>query len=318
MRTFYKIFYLSVALFLAIAIVGCGGTSTRRDTSTWNKQSGIRLASVSAPSVIKLASGYYRVYYVSGSNIVSAISTNEGTSFTVEAGSRLSPISGSTYEAAITNPCVLRLTELTDTYRMYYEGLSSTTESNPIHRIFCAISYDGGTTFNRETTSLTPEVIADNNNIGSPFVVKLSNNNYRMYYVSQGFMIKSATSESSNGQTFTKENSSILGSSYDDSALAPYIISISGSYKMFYATAWNVHTGGPTKIMSATSASGTSYTKDGNVLIDLGTTLDTKFVTRPSVIQSATNTNIYRMLYAGTTDGTTYSLLSATKEATGI
>ncbi|MCX5750308.1 MAG: hypothetical protein NT099_01350 [Candidatus Saganbacteria bacterium] len=314
-----RVFYTLIILILIIAIVGCGNTSTRRDLSTWYKESGIRLASVSAPCVIKLSNGSYRAFYVSGGNIVSAISSDEGITFTAEAVTKLAPLSSSTTEVVITNPWLVRLSESSQTWRMYYEGLS-TTESNPIHRIFCAISYDeGNTAFNRETTSITPEVIADNNNIGSPFVIKLPDTRYRMYYASQGFMVKSATSESLNGQTFAKENSAILGSSYDDAALAQSVIRLaSGNYKMFYATDWNVHTGGPTKIMSATSSNGTSFTKDGNILIDLGLTVDTKFVTRPSVIQLSVSNNNYRMFYAGTTDGTTYNLFSATKEATGI
>ena len=129
-------------------------------------------------------------------------------------------------------------------------------------------------------------------------------------------MIKSATSESGNGQTFIRENNSILGASYGDAAVAPYVISITGGFKLFYGADWNISRGGPTKIMSAASSDGTTFTEDGKILIGLGLTTDTYLVNNPSVIQ-LTNTN-YRMFYAGTTDGTTYNLLSATKEATGI
>jgi len=306
-----KLLYWSLIGIFFLILLGCGGTVSNRDLSTWNKESGTRLTNTNNPFVLKLSNGNYRIYYVASSEIKTALSTNEGESFATAVTGLSASITNS-LEAVINNPCVVQ--ESLTSYRMYYQG-KTTEEATPKHHIFTAISSDG-ITFIREGIALTAEATGDLNSVSSPFVIKLLNSSYRMYYVSKDFMIKTATSESGNGKIFARENNTVLGASYADAAVSPYVITVSGNYKLFYGTEWNIGRGGPTKIMSAISSDGITFTEDGNILIGLGLTTDTYLVNKPSVTQ-LTNGN-YRMFYAGTTDGTTYNLLSATKEASGI
>ena len=209
-------------MYFSIAKTGVAAAlyyATSSDGAAWTAQPAVLLADVSVSRPYKLSDGRIRLYYNANSNseFLSAISS-DGLSWTVESGKRLSLSSDGEDKAAIDMGTVDTFDG--STYRMYYGGAK--TSSNPIpYKILSATSADGldftrelGVRFTSDTGRAThPHVFkhgskyimyystnnivykatSDNaltwTEIGStgvagndPFVMQLSNGNWRMFY----------------------------------------------------------------------------------------------------------------------------------------
>ena len=150
-------------------------------TLTWSQDNGVRMASSSAPYVMKLANGTFRMYYWTSQGIVSALS-RDGMQFTQEPGIRIAPdqSDASSTEFLVTDPTVADTGN--GTVRMYYTGMNGTLDPASAQRnIFSAISSDG-LQFTKEGVRIDSQQNENNNWVAMPEAVRHSDGTVYLYY----------------------------------------------------------------------------------------------------------------------------------------
>lgn len=177
--------------------------------------------------------------------------------------------------------------------RMYYTGYD---DGNA--RILSAYSTDNITWIKEKTVKIDIGGTYDKLNATSPFVLKLSDGSYRMYYAGNDKAYSRILSAISvdGGVTWNKEGGVRVdrGSMYDSrhaSMPSTYKFSES-SYIMYYGG----YDGTKWRILNATSVDGLSWTKQGPS-INIGGEYDKLNAYSPSVIKLSNNT--YQMFYVG-------------------
>ena len=265
----------------------------------WTAEAGIRLADAVSTSTIKLSDGTYRTYYVGVGAIYSAVST-DGLTFSQEAGKRLDVGSpGDPDSAQAVNPCVI---QLSDGYRMYYDGLDGNDPSSQtaIRRILSAYSADG-LTFTREGIRIdSKNDLLDNGKASVADVLKLTNGNWLMAYVydmygANSIRVAVSTDEgnsiASHG-TWTQLASCELGAN----AMDPDLIYLNGALSLYYSkAAFSTSKDASMKILSARSSdNGLSWTRDSDAAV-IPTHYSTNLVGDPDIVE--TSSGHYRMYY---------------------
>ena len=152
----------------------------------WAQVATISKPDNSAPSIVPLIDGDYRIYWTSPSlNGIGSGTTPDGLLFNVDEGARLVNAGSGQPDCTISKPWVI---QLANSYRMYYEGRSEPCNVNPPSaltagtRIFSAYSSDGRS-FTRETgvridTGATTGLSA----AGHGRVIQKDDGSYRMYF----------------------------------------------------------------------------------------------------------------------------------------
>jgi predicted GH43/DUF377 family glycosyl hydrolase len=269
------------------------------DLTNWHKESGIRVAGAVSTSTIRLADGSYRIFYPLG-GIKSSISA-DGLTFTEEAGERISKGSGSDYDAiGAKDPDIV----VEDGYwRMYYTGVGQ----DDVHRCLSAVSTDGYT-FTKEAGVRVDYSATYTQHADVPSVVKMSSNNYKMYYVYDWYgdnSIKGATS--SDGLSW--EVKTLSG--FDKDCMDPEVVlADDGSLIMFFAAPHIKNGHEPLDIYKATSSDGLSWEVVGRALWPEKSE-EGNLVGDPDVIKLLSGQ--YRIYYYGMI-GDSSNIFSATAE----
>lgn len=181
----------------------------------------------------------------------------------------------------------------TNSSRMYYTGYDSENA-----RILSAGSTDNITWTWEKDVKINIGGMYDRLNATSPFVLKLPDNSYRMYYAgndSTNTRILSAISVDG-GVTWNKENGVRLptGGTYDlTDASMPFIFKFLDTYRMYYSG----YDGANWRILNATSTDGIFWTKQPGIAIDKGGIYDATHAYSPCVIRHPNGT--YQMFYVG-------------------
>ena len=139
------------------------------------------MASSSAPYVMKLADGTFRMYYWTEQGIVSALS-RDGMQFAQEPGVRIAPdqSNASSTEFLVTDPSVIDLGN--GTFRMYYTGMNGTLDpASSLRNIFSALSSDG-LQFSKEGIRINSQQNGNNNWVAMPEAVRHPDGTVYLYY----------------------------------------------------------------------------------------------------------------------------------------
>ncbi|MBI4481931.1 MAG: exo-alpha-sialidase [Acidobacteria bacterium] len=264
----------NIRLFHCSGGAGMQSATSTDGGKTFTPDAGTRLMGTCDGTFIYLANGLFRLLIeervgatMTKSQVVSYISS-DGLTFTKESGVRYT---GSSTDAGFTG--VINVIKLPDgRHRIYYIGdLTSPPQGDGVRT---AVSSDEGVTWTPErTTNLLPSGYVD------PYVVKLSNGGYRMYYriapQAQNPDKGIAYADSADGASFTH-----VGLVLRDRELAdPAVVKLpDGSARMFLGYNDN-------RLRSATAPAVTElhFAQIGN---GLGFTADTVF-TNPSTTATA-------------------------------
>ncbi len=189
--------------------------------TNWTLESGIRLGDVTVSRPVKLSNGNYRLYYNARDNagIISAISTDEGQTFTLETGTRVA--TGGAYDLAVVdNGTTLILSN--GSYKLYYGGANENGSIIPFN-ILSAVSSDG-LTFSKDSGI---RLSSSQNRATHPHVF-VYQGQYIMYYSTNSYIYKAVSSD---GVSWTESGSTgIQGADV-------YILQLSnGNWRMFYNT----------------------------------------------------------------------------------
>lgn len=172
-----------IFILLLMLSYGCGKSSSDGDSNrfsvpalgNWNKESGIRVEGAVSSCTIRLNDGRYRMFYPSMGGIGSSISS-DGITFTEEAGIRISKGSGTDYDVnGAKDPDIVSENAY---YRMYYVGIGPDNK----RRVMSATS-NNGLDFTKETGIRIDYTASYDELADVPSVVKVSDDNYKMYYV---------------------------------------------------------------------------------------------------------------------------------------
>ena len=297
-------------LLIPIALAGCAATTKDSsgdhfdvpDLTNWSKESGIRKANGVSTCTIRLSSGQYRMFYPGEGGIASSISS-DGLAFTAEAGTRVDMGSGSDYDAnGAKDPDIV----VEDGYyRMYYTAVGSDDK----HRVMSAISTDG-MTFTKEAGARIDYSASYDQLADVQSAVKISDNNYKMYFVCDwygGNSLKGATS--TDGLSW--EVVSLSG--FSDNCMDPEVVlDGSGNLVMFFAAPRTTGGPEPMDIYKAASADGLSWTVVGRAIAPEKSE-EGAVVGDPDIIQLPDGT--YRMYYYGGNPAVGSDILSATAES---
>lgn len=301
-RVWVVVIILAVLLFLVIGILiwrqvkksatselSASGSTVKE---TWVKVNKKLFENTTSTSALKLDDGTYRMYLMKDGEIKFA---NSKDASMLEA-----PVStGITadQDKFISNPAVLKIKD--GDWIMIYEqapilpansvkGAGKATERD----LLLATSADG------KTFQKAGEVINSNNKDNKffasvPNLVKVSDNLIRLYYVSQGDKIASATSV--DGRTWKKEDGFRMEEgSVDPDVLLKINSDSSQQWVMYFATL----EGAGNKIYKATSTDGLTW-KKGEVMLRPNTS--SGVVVDPDVVQISEDK--YRMFFGESTSG---------------
>lgn len=189
--------------------------------TNWTLEAGTRLPDITVSRPIKLSNGDYRLYYNAHDNggILSALSTNEGWSFTTESGTRIA--TGDAHDRlAVDNGTTLLLSD--GSFKLYYGG--SNDNGAIIHfKILSATSNDGLTFTKDSGVRLT----SAEDRVTHPHVF-VYQGQYIMYYSTNSYIYKAVSTD---GVTWSESGSTgIAGAD-------PYVFQLSnGDWRMFYNT----------------------------------------------------------------------------------
>lgn len=293
-----------VLLFFVLSFTGCSqsGSGIRFNVpllTNWTKESGLRLTGGVSTSTIRLPNGKYRIFFPKENGIGSAIS-DAGLIFTSEDGLRVTQGSGTDYDSkGAKDPDVV--TE--DGYwRMYYTAIGADNK----HRVMSAISANG-LDFTKEPGrridySASYDQLADVQS-----VVKISANNYKMYFVYDWYgdnSLKGATS--TDGLNWTVMT---LTGFLNDCMDPEVVVNDAGGLIMFFAAARYGLGPEPMDIYKAVSTDGVSWTVVGSAIQPVKTE-EGQVVGDPDIIKLPDNT--YRMYYYGRIGQQEFNILSAT------
>jgi hypothetical protein len=218
------------------------------------------------------------------------------------------PISTWTMESGVrleggwpSNPCVIGLPS--GTYRMYYTDVL--LEHYPLGSVVkSAISTDGLTWTRESGTRVGYGDGGETDHAGSPEVVVLSDETYRMYYANtfydegiDDYRTRFLSAVSTDGLLWTKEPGIRLdyGGTYDSIRMEHIdIVKLpAGKYRMYYSGYDGTHY----RILSAITADGLVWTKEAGVRVDVGGIYDSLHVL--SSVTTRIADGRYVMFYCG-------------------
>jgi len=228
------------------------------EKNKWVVEDGIRLQDAFSPAVIKLDSGIYRMF-ASAKDGINAYVSPDGLKYILEKKKILSEgyaprvykIRNNRYMMVYNNAEVLSGTG--DRKKLYYKSAGSS---------------DGLNFFTDMAIHLTNQVLRSPNLISSPEILRLENNNLRMYYTGDLFAaeignsnkkIKSAISLDK-GTTWMRED----GTRINAEAMDPCVVALpDGGFRMFYSAYDSRESDETMSIYSAYSPDGLNYTVEG-------------------------------------------------------
>lgn len=212
------------------------------DGKNWTPEAGIRRANADLPAVIKLPDGQYRMYFVQGNIIKSALS-KDGLTFTDELGDRID--SANPDNLTLTSIAAPTVTQLSDgTYLLMYRGTlnqaySASPVNTPTRLLLWATSTDG-LTFIKKGVAVDSRDSTLNGYLDGPDLVKWDDGSVRVYATSfsgvwwfgfDGNNFGKGTLTYTGGVT---QNSS--GSYNGTPPSHPTLASIHGTWFMYYST----------------------------------------------------------------------------------
>lgn len=269
--------------------------------TNWHKESGVRIRGGVSTSVIRLSDGRYRIFYPDRGEIASFVSS-DGLTFTKEFGMRVSRGGPISYDARVAgNPDIV----LEDGYyRMYYTGIGNDDKL----RILSAVSKDGFNFTKEEGARI--DYAANYRQLADVCsVVKISNNNYKMYFVYDWHgdnSLKGATS--SDGLNWTVQTLS----GFTRNCMDPEVLlDKDGTLIMFFAGPATTIGPEPMYIYKAISTDGSKWDVVGKAIIPEKSE-EGIIVGDPDIIQLPDGT--YRMYYYGCAGRDNFDILSATAE----
>jgi predicted GH43/DUF377 family glycosyl hydrolase len=228
------------------------------EKNKWVPEEGVRLEDAFSPAVIKLDSGIYRMF-ASAKDGINAYVSPDGLKYVLEKKKVLS-------EGY--SPRVYKIRD--NRYLMVYnnaEVLSGTGDRRKLY--YKSASASDGLNFNPDMSiHLTTQVLRSPNLISSPEILRLENNNLRMYYTGDLFAaeigssnkkIKSAISLDK-GNTWMRED----GTRINAEAMDPCVVALpDGGFRMFYSAYDSRESDETMSIYSAYSPDGLNYTIEG-------------------------------------------------------
>ncbi len=225
----------------------------------WAKEPGVRIDGATAPSVVRLADGTWRIYYTVKEGIVSALS-QDGVQWVKDEGVRLENKSKGSDQALVSGPTLFTLKD--GGFRMLYEG--SDAKQNTF-AIFSALSTDGLVWTREKGVRLT-----DKNQFGqaiaaSPNVVRTAQGELFCYY-GDGNTVKAAISKDQ-GVTWSKRT--LTG--FPQASVDPSVIIMTdGVWRMYFAVSESTDHLLNSRIMSARSTNGLDWSveKGARVVAD--------------------------------------------------
>lgn len=243
------------------------------------------------PSVLRLEDGRFRLYYGGPGGILSAIS-QDGVTFTKEAGVRVSSGSAGSAEMIASDPTLVKLKD--GGVRMYYKG--ATGGGGPgqaVHSIFSAVSTDG-LRFEKEGIRIDSQKTPDRGWASVPEAILLPDGKVRIYYVSDGADVGHGivSSISEDGLNFTREGPVLPG--FVDPALTRLA---SGEYLML-AVAFPMSSKG--RLMDASPGIYSFISNDGINFSNRQLVLPGENNIDPAIIEIVAGT--YRVYYWNITD----------------
>jgi hypothetical protein len=270
-----------------------------------------------APNVIPLTDGGYRMYYTqilprpgfpdgandydnSTTRILSA-SSADGSAWTPDAGTRLSPQEGGAGEFRVVSSEVVPLETKRGMLRMYFECCPGPQSGQSTIR--SASSEDGGLSWQVESGVRLGE---EGRGFSSPRLLNLDDGRYRLYCSERGVGIISALSN--DGLDFQQEEGIRImrGDRYDAfTAFAPEVLRIAGKgFRMYYS---GYSASDKAQVLTAVSEDGLSWRKDPEpVIVPGGSQWDGAKCSEMCVIQIADGPDglpKYRLYYEAC-DGT--------------
>jgi len=258
---------------------------------TWTIDSGVRLQDATVPNILRLEDGRFRLYYGGPGGILSAIS-QDGLTFTKEAGVRVPAGSAGSAEMIVSDPTLVKLKD--GRVRMYYKG--ATGGGGPgqaMHSIFSAISTDG-LRFEKEGVRIDSQQTPDGGWASVPEAVLLPDGKVRIYYVSDsadvGHGIVSAISE--DGLNFTREGPVLPG------FVDPAVIRLANGEYLMLAVAFPISSKG--KLTDAQPGIYSFTSKDGVNFANRQSVLSGENNIDPAIVEVAAGT--CRVYYWNVTD----------------
>jgi len=258
---------------------------------TWAVDPGVRLEDATVPNILRLDDGRFRLYYGGPGGILSAIS-QDGLTFTKEAGVRVSSGSAGSAEMIVSDPTLVKLKD--GRVRMYYKGATSGgSPGQAVHSIFSAISTDG-LRFEKEGIRIDSQKTPDGGWASVPEAVLLPDGKVRIYYVSDGadigHGIVSAISE--DGINFTREGPVLPG------FVDPAVIKIASGEYLMLAVAFPMSSKG--KLTDAQPGIYSFTSKDGVSFTNRQSALSGENNIDPAIVEVAAGT--YRVYYWNVAD----------------
>lgn len=303
---------------LAATLIACGGSPAAPDTSntttstttttpptttitpvatseTWTVESGVRLATTTSTSTVRLSNGSYRTYVVGIRSHLSTDGLTWGTGTTA-----VQQANGDFYR----NPAIARMAD--GTWVLIFERYVNNISS--FHR---ATSADGVTFSRSPSTAVMDAASGDSNFLSVPDIITVGST-MRMYFVAGGSLVDSATS-TDGGVTWTREGRITMnGLSATNWIVDPDVIQTATGFRMYFATGPDGQSGLTNKrIRSAISTDGRTFTLEAGTR--LSPTASGDDIVDPDVVLLPDGR--YRMYYGYSTAGGQYQLLSATSSS---
>ncbi len=184
-KGFYRMFYASDDNGSILSATSVEGLSWTPEGVKIRPES-VRCASVGSPSVIRVSENLFRMYFAgydgAAFRIYSAVSADEGATWTPETGVRIDTgRPGAFDESGCVNPVVIRLEN--GLYDLFYSGWGGQPRAN---RILSAVSSDGLIWRKEAGARLKPEDLPGGANaypagVSPGGVIQLSKTRFRMY-----------------------------------------------------------------------------------------------------------------------------------------
>ncbi|MBI3300161.1 MAG: hypothetical protein HYZ75_18495 [Elusimicrobia bacterium] len=289
---------LRLALWGAAAAVALARPAAAAPTFTPSRA--VALSSASVQAVVPIPTGF-RMYLTSGPyHVVSATSTDHST-WSFEAGIRLSTGLSTLDTSSITAVGVIKATDPTDGWLMYYVAV----DTHGVYRVLSATSTDGLSWGKQAGVRLTN----GGGFIGSLSPFQTSEALLRLYYVadqdglglSTGYRVHSASSVNG-GVALSTEGVALTVNAYAVSATT-----ITGGKTRLYYTAPLLGSTTASQILSATASDGLSFIAESGVRLSTDAAASALL---GLVVVRATEPWRWRLFSDYTVNGTTQSIVS--------
>lgn len=289
-------------ILLLLLLSSCGSTTATTETATgFSDDEEILFSAVTSTSTILLNGTYYM--YLLDRDIAVRTST-DGESFSDSTQTGIAVQDG-TAKNFIRNPAVISFAE--DNFVMIYEGV----DADGGQRFFRATSTDGMTFSETEGDEEEGAVMVpegdENDFMSVPDLIEFDSLLY-LYYVANENQIFHATSDDE-GLTWTKLGVITVSGIDDEILVDPDIVLLAdGTLRLYFALNEPGSNFGEGGIYSATSADGTTFELEGQVL----STDDSERKLDPDVVLQPSETDQYFLFYGYSTgDGSDFGLTRA-------